>query len=36
VRYAEDIVLLAKEETILQIMIDKILEVEEDMAWTLM
>jgi retron-type reverse transcriptase len=36
VRYADDLVLLAKEETILQSMIDKLTEVEENMAWRLM
>jgi predicted nucleotidyltransferase len=36
VRYADDLVLLAKEETILQNMIDKLIQVEENMAWRLM
>jgi hypothetical protein len=36
VRYADDLVLLGKEETILQRMIDNLLKLEEIVAWRLM
>jgi hypothetical protein len=33
VKYADDLVLMAKEETVLQGMIDKLIELEAAMAW---
>jgi ABC-type cobalamin/Fe3+-siderophores transport system ATPase subunit len=33
VKYADDLVLMAKGETVLQGMIDKVIEMEDAMAW---
>jgi ATP-dependent protease ClpP protease subunit len=33
VKYPDDLVLMAKEEAVLQGMIDKVIEIEDVMAW---
>ena len=33
VKYADDLVLMAKEETVQQSMVDKLIEIEDAMAW---